>query len=54
MKVGDLVRLASDAPRIGQLTSIGIILKRVSDDDPCYWAWRVFFGNRVLAYHESF
>jgi hypothetical protein len=54
MKVGDLVRLASDAPRIGQLTSTGIILKRVSDDDPRYWAWRVFFGDRVLAYHESF
>ena len=24
------------------------------DDDPRYWAWRVFFGDRVLAYHESF
>ncbi len=54
MKVGDLVTLTSDAPCIGQLTSTGIILKRVSDDDPCYWAWRVFFGDRVLAYHESF
>jgi|1_EtaG_2_1085319.scaffolds.fasta_scaffold66990_1 hypothetical protein len=46
MKVGDLVGFLD--------YGLGIIIERIPDADPDYFAWRVLSRGEVLEIHESF
>ena len=48
MKVGDLVEFLDSSH------DIGIIIERIPDADPDYFAWRVLSRGEVLEIHESF
>jgi hypothetical protein len=53
MKVGDLVKY--DCGReAGPNTAVGVIVERVPDADPEYFAWHVHGPGGTQAVHENF
>jgi len=48
MKVGDLVRVRIRS----NATRTGVVVERIVDENPDYFAWRVFVDGRNLPFHQ--
>ena len=53
VKLGDSVKIVGIKGPM-RSDSVGIVLSRIPDIDPNYWAWRILIEGEVREYHQVY